>query len=584
MIKKLARFVGQYKKNAILGPLFLLGEVFMDIFQPFVVASLIDKGIQAQNTAAIFRYGALMLGCALMSLFLGAMSGVHSSIATTGFAANVRDALFKKIQTFSFKNIDKFSTASLVTRTTTDVNNVQMGFMQILRIATRTPAMLVLSMTMCFIISPKLSTIFLIAVAVVGSVMPMIGRLAGKTFSSVFQRYDTINARVEENVTGARVVKAFVRQDYESEKYAKATHDLRSKFVKAEMVVAMNMPVMTLVINSCTIALSWFGARMVVLSGGTALTTGQLTSMFSYTMQILMSMMMLNMIFVMMSMAGASAKRIIEVLEEEPDIKNGPDPLMTVEDGSIDFNDVTFRYSETSDDPVLRNIDLHIRSGETVGLIGGTGSGKSTLVSLISRLYDAESGSVCVGGRDVRDYDVEVVRNAVSVVLQKNVLFSGTVLSNLRWGKPDATEEECREACRLACADEFIEKMPDGYDSSVEQGGANFSGGQKQRLCIARALLKKPKVLILDDSTSAVDTATDAKIRRAFREVIPETTKIIIAQRIASVQDADRIIVLDDGRVVGFDSHENLLKTNEIYREIYETQTKGGGDFDEPDA
>ena len=563
MIKKLARFVGQYKKNAILGPLFLLGEVFMDIFQPFVVASLIDKGIQAQNTAAIFRYGALMLGCALMSLFLGAMSGVHSSIATTGFAANVRDALFKKIQTFSFKNIDKFSTASLVTRTTTDVNNVQMGFMQILRIATRTPAMLVLSMTMCFIISPKLSTIFLIAVAVVGSVMPMIGRLAGKTFSSVFQRYDTINARVEENVTGARVVKAFVRQDYESEKYAKATHDLRSKFVKAEMVVAMNMPVMTLVINSCTIALSWFGARMVVLSGGTALTTGQLTSMFSYTMQILMSMMMLNMIFVMMSMAGASAKRIIEVLEEEPDIKNGPDPLMT---------------------PVLRDIDLHIRSGETVGLIGGTGSGKSTLVSLISRLYDAESGSVCVGGRDVRDYDVEVVRNAVSVVLQKNVLFSGTVLSNLRWGKPDATEEECREACRLACADEFIEKMPDGYDSRVEQGGANFSGGQKQRLCIARALLKKPKVLILDDSTSAVDTATDAKIRRAFREVIPETTKIIIAQRIASVQDADRIIVLDDGRVVGFDSHENLLKTNEIYREIYETQTKGGGDFDEPDA
>ena len=573
MIKKLARFVGQYKKNAILGPLFLLGEVFMDIFQPFVVASLIDKGIQAQNTAAIFKYGALMLGCALMSLFLGAMSGVHSSIATTGFAANVRDALFKKIQTFSFKNIDKFSTASLVTRTTTDVNNVQMGFMQILRIATRTPAMLVLSMTMCFIISPKLSTIFLIA-----------RDLDGKTFSSVFQRYDTINARVEENVTGARVVKAFVRQDYESEKYARATHDLRSKFVKAEMVVAMNMPVMTLVINSCTIALSWFGARMVVLSGGTALTTGQLTSMFSYTMQILMSMMMLNMIFVMMSMAGASAKRIIEVLEEEPDIKNGPDPLMTVEDGSIDFNDVTFRYSETSDDPVLRDIDLHIRSGETVGLIGGTGSGKSTLVSLISRLYDAESGSVCVGGRDVRDYDVEVVRNAVSVVLQKNVLFSGTVLSNLRWGKPDATEEECREACRLACADEFIEKMPDGYDSRVEQGGANFSGGQKQRLCIARALLKKPKVLILDDSTSAVDTATDAKIRRAFREVIPETTKIIIAQRIASVQDADRIIVLDDGRVVGFDSHENLLKTNEIYREIYETQTKGGGDFDEPDA
>ena len=584
MIKKLARFVGQYKKNAILGPLLLLGEVFMDILQPFVVASLIDKGIQAQDMGAVYKYGALMLGCAMLSLFFGAMSGVQSSIATTGFAANVRDAMFKKIQTFSFKNIDKFSTASLVTRTTTDVNNVQMGFMQILRVATRTPAMLVLSLIMCFVISPRLSTIFLVAVAIVGTVMPSIGRLAGKTFSSVFQRYDAINARVEENVAGARVVKAFVREDYETEKYAVATHDLRSKFVKAEMIVAMNMPVMTLVINGCTIALSWFGARMVVQSGGTLLTTGQLTSMFSYTMQILMSMMMLNMIFVMLSMAGASAKRIIEVLEEEPDIKNGEDPVMTVEDGSIDFDGVTFRYSDTSDDPVLKDIELHIRSGETVGLIGGTGSGKSSLVSLISRLYDVESGAVRVGGRDVRDYDVEVIRDAVSVVLQKNVLFSGTIYSNLRWGKEDATEEECREACRLACADEFIEKMPDGYNSRVEQGGANFSGGQKQRLCIARALLKNPKILILDDSTSAVDTATDAKIRRAFREVIPDTTKIIIAQRIASVQDADRIIVLDDGRVVGFDSHENLLKTNPIYQEIYETQTKGGGDFDEPDA
>ena len=584
MIKTLARYVGQYKKNAILGPILLLGEVLMDILQPFVIASLIDKGIQAQDMAAVYKYGALMVGCALLSLFFGAASGWQSAIATTGFAANLRDAMYKKIQTYSFKNIDKFSTASLVTRTTTDVNNVQMAFMQILRVATRTPAMLVLSMVMCFIISPRLSTLFLIAVAVLGAVLPTIGRFAGKTFSSVFQRYDAINSRVEENVAASRVVKAFVREDYETKKYARATAELRERFVKAEMIVALNFPMMTFVINACTIALSWFGAKMVVQSGGTALTTGELTSMFSYVMQILMSMMMLNMIFVMMSMAGASARRIVEVLDEVPDIRNGADPVMEVKDGSIDFDNVTFRYNETADDPVLRNIDLHIRSGETIGVIGGTGSGKSSLVSLISRLYDVESGCVKVGGVDVRNYDVEVVRNAVSVVLQKNVLFAGTIYSNLRWGKADATEEECREACRLACADEFIEKLPDGYDSRVEQGGANFSGGQKQRLCIARALLKKPWVLILDDSTSAVDTATDARIRRGFREVIPETTKIIIAQRIASVQDADRIIVMDDGRVVGFDTHENLLRTNEIYQEIYETQTQGGGDFDDPAA
>ena len=582
MIKTLAQYVGRYKKNAILGPILLLGEVFMDILQPFVVASLIDKGIQSQDMAAVMKYGLLMVGCAMLSLFFGAASGWQSALATTGFAANLRDAMFKKIQTYSFKNIDKFSTASLVTRTTTDVSNVQMAFMQILRVATRTPAMLVLSMVMCFVINPKLSTIFLIAVAVLGMVLPTIGRFAGKTFSSVFQRYDAINARVEENVAASRVVKAFVREDYETKKYAVATAELRSRFVKAEMVVALNMPVMTLVINACTMALSWFGAKMVVQSGGTALTTGQLTSMFSYVMQILMSMMMLNMIFVMMSMAGASARRIVEVLDETPDIRNGADPVEDVPDGAVDFDNVTFRYSETSDDPVLKNIDLHIRSGETIGLIGGTGSGKSSLVSLISRLYDVEDGAVRVGGRDVREYDVEALRDAVSVVLQKNVLFSGTVLSNLQWGKPDATEEECREACRLACADEFIDKLPEGYNSRVEQGGANFSGGQKQRLCIARALLKKPKVLILDDSTSAVDTATDAKIRAAFREVIPETTKIIIAQRIASVQDADRIIVMEDGRIAGFDSHENLLRTNPIYQEIYETQTQGGGDFDEP--
>ena len=581
MIKTLSKFVGQYKKQAILGPLLLLGEVFMDILIPFISASLIDKGIQAQNMGAVWKYGGLMLLCAFISLFCGAMSGRMSAIATTGFAANLRDAMYKKIQTYSFKNIDKFTTASLVTRTTTDVNNVQMAFMQILRIATRTPAMLIMSLVMCLIISPSLSTIFFVALVVLAVILGTITTTAGKRFSETFKRYDNINSAVEENIAGARVVKAFVREDFETKKYAAATGELRRRFVLAERVVAMNMPVMTLVINCCTMALSWFGARHVVAG---SLTTGQLTSMFSYVMQILMSMMMLSIIFVMMSMSAASARRIVEVLNEEPDIKNGDDPVTEVANGDIDFEYVTFRYSETADEPVLDDITLHIRSGETIGLIGGTGSGKSSLVSLISRLYDVQSGSVKVGDVDVKDYDVEVLRNSVSVVLQKNVLFSGTVLSNLRWGKEDATEEECRQACRLACADEFIEKLPEGYESRVEQGGANFSGGQRQRLCIARALLKSPKVLVLDDSTSAVDTATDAKIRRAFREVIPETTKIIIAQRIASVQDADRIIVLDDGRVSGFDTHENLLKTNEIYQEIYETQTKGGGDFDEPEA
>ena len=581
MIKTLSKYVGQYKKQAILGPLLLLGEVFLDILIPFISASLIDKGIQAQNMSAVWKYGGLMLLCAFVSLFCGAMSGRMSAIATTGFAANLRDAMYKKIQTYSFKNIDKFTTASLVTRTTTDVNNVQMAFMQMLRIATRTPAMLIMSLVMCLVISPSLSTIFLVAILVLAVFFGNITTRAGKRFSETFKRYDNINAAVEENIAGARVVKAFVREDYETKKYADATGELRRRFVMAERIVALNMPVMTLVINGCTIALSWFGARHVVAG---SLTTGQLTSMFSYVMQILLSMMMLSIIFVMMSMSAASARRIVEVLNEEPDIQNGEDPVTEVKSGEIDFDGVSFRYSETADEPILDNIDLHIRSGETVGLIGGTGSGKSSLVSLISRLYDVQEGSVKVGGVDVKDYDVEVLRNSVSVVLQKNVLFSGTILSNLRWGKADATEEECRLACRLACADEFIEKLPDGYESRVEQGGANFSGGQRQRLCIARALLKSPKVLILDDSTSAVDTATDAKIRRAFREVIPETTKIIIAQRIASVQDADRIIVLDDGKIAGFDSHENLMKTNRIYQEIYETQTKGGGDFDEPEA
>ena len=581
MIKRLAPYVAQYKKHAIFAPILLIGEVLMDTLIPFIIAKLIDQGIQAQNMSAIWKYGGQMVLCAFFSLFCGVMSSRLSAIATTGFAANVRQAIFHKIQTYSFANIDKFSTASLVTRTTTDVNNVQMAFMQILRVATRTPAMMIMSIVMCVIISPSLSVIFLVALIVLAAVLPVLVTVSGRRFSEVFKRYDRINNTVEENIAGARVVKAFVREDFESKKYDDATDDLRRHFIRAERITALNMPGMTLVINCCTIALSWFGAHHVMSH---TLTTGQLTSMFSYVTQILMSMMMLSMIFVMMSMSAASARRIIEVLDEVPDIASPEDPVTEVANGDIDFDNVTFRYSEESPDPVLSNITLHIHSGETIGLIGGTGSGKSTLISLISRLYDVSDGVIRVGDVPVKDYDVEVLRNSVSVVLQKNVLFSGTILSNLRWGDPDATEEQCREACRLACADEFIDKLPDGFNSKVEQGGANFSGGQKQRLCIARALLKKPKVLILDDSTSAVDTATDARIRKAFREVIPETTKIIIAQRIASVQDADRIIVLDDGRLSGFGSHEELMKTNKIYQEIYETQTQGGGDFDEPEA
>ena len=581
MIKRLAPYVGQYKKQAIFAPILLIGEVLMDTLIPFIIAKLIDLGIQAQNMAAVWKYGGLMVLCAFVSLFCGVMSSRLSAIATTGFAANVRTAIFHKIQTYSFANIDKFSTASLVTRTTTDVNNVQMAFMQILRVATRTPAMLLMSVVMCVIISPSLSTIFLVALVVLAAILPVLFTVSGRRFSEVFKRYDRINNTVEENIAGARVVKAFVREDFESKKYDDATDDLRRHFIRAERITALNMPGMTLIINSCTIALSWFGAHHVVAH---TLTTGQLTSMFSYVTQILMSMMMLSMIFVMMSMSAASARRIIEVLDEVPDIASPENPVTEVANGDIDFDGVTFRYSAEAADPVLSDVTLHIHSGETIGLIGGTGSGKSSLISLISRLYDATEGVIRVGDVPVKDYDVEVLRNSVSVVLQKNVLFSGTILSNLRWGDPDATEEQCREACRLACADEFIDKLPDGFNSKVEQGGANFSGGQKQRLCIARALLKKPKVLILDDSTSAVDTATDARIRKAFREVIPETTKIIIAQRIASVQDADRIIVLDDGRVSGFGSHEELMKTNKIYQEIYETQTQGGGDFDEPEA
>ena len=580
MLKTLAKQIGEYKRAAILTPVFMIGEVLMEVLIPYITANLIDEGIEAANMAAVWKYGLIMLVMAFISLLCGAMSGKYAAYASTGFAANLRRSMYEKIQTYSFANIDKFSTAGLVTRMTTDVTNLQNAFQMIIRMAVRPPMMLILSVIMCFTISPSLSTIFLLAVVVLAVALSILIVNTTKIFRQTFEKYDALNASVQENVSAARVVKAFVREDYETEKFKKAAGNLRAMFVKAEALIALNNPVMMMIVYGCIISLSWFGAKQVV-SG--VLTTGQLTSMFSYIMSILMSLMMLSMVFVMITMSTASATRISEVLNEVPDIADPADPVTEVKNGQIDFNDVSFAYNaEGSGENVLQDIDLHIKSGETIGIIGGTGSGKSTLVSLISRLYDATEGSVAVGGVNVKDYDQEALRNKVAVVLQKNVLFSGTILDNLRWGKEDATEEECINACRLACADEFIERFPDKYNSWVEQGGNNLSGGQKQRLCIARALLKDPKIIILDDSTSAVDTATDAKIREAFANTIPDTTKLIIAQGISSVQHADRIIVLNDGKVVGFDTHENLLNTNEIYRDIYETQLKGSGDFDEP--
>ena len=580
MLKTLAKQIGEYKRAAILTPVFMIGEVLMEVLIPYITANLIDEGIEAANMAAVWKYGLIMLVMAFISLLCGAMSGKYAAYASTGFAANLRRSMYEKIQTYSFANIDKFSTAGLVTRMTTDVTNLQNAFQMIIRMAVRPPMMLILSVIMCVTISPSLSTIFLVAVVVLAVALSILIVNTTKIFRQTFEKYDALNASVQENVSAARVVKAFVREDYETEKFKKAAGNLRAMFVKAEALIALNNPVMMMIVYGCIISLSWFGAKQVV-SG--VLTTGQLTSMFSYIMSILMSLMMLSMVFVMITMSTASATRISEVLNEVPDIADPADPVTEVKNGQIDFNDVSFAYNaEGSGENVLQDINLHIKSGETIGIIGGTGSGKSTLVSLISRLYDATEGSVAVGGVNVKDYDQEALRNKVAVVLQKNVLFSGTILDNLRWGKEDATEEECINACRLACADEFIERFPDKYNSWVEQGGNNLSGGQKQRLCIARALLKDPKIIILDDSTSAVDTATDAKIREAFANTIPDTTKLIIAQRISSVQHADRIIVLNDGKVDGFDTHENLLNTNEIYRDIYETQLKGSGDFDEP--
>ena len=581
MIKTLLKQVKQYKRESLLTPLFTALEVLLEVLIPFITASIIDKGIEQGNIGQVYFYGGLMLIMAFLSLLSGVLAGKYAAAASSGFACNLRDGMYENIQRFSFSNIDKYSTAGLVTRMTTDVTNVQNSYQMILRIAVRAPLMLVCSMAMCFFINGKLSLIFLAAIAVLAAALGLIMTRTTKIFDEVFRKYDDLNASVQENVSAIRVVKAFVREEHENNKFTGAAENLYRLFVKAEGLLALNNPVMMLVVYGCIISLSWFGAKFIVAGG---LTTGELTSMFSYVMSVLMSLMMLSMIFVMVTMSAASGRRIAQVLDEKADLTNPENPLMSIPDGSISFSHVSFSYKHGSGEETLHDIDLQISPGETIGIIGGTGSGKSSLVNLISRLYDVDKGVVRVGGNDVRRYDMEVLRDQVAVVLQKKVLFSGTILDNLRWGREDATWEECREACRQACADEFIEQFPDQYETWIEQGGNNVSGGQKQRLCIARALLKKPKILILDDSTSAVDTATDAKIRESFVQKIPGTTKLVIAQRISSVQDADRILVLDDGRISGFDTHENLLRTNEIYCEIYETQMKGGGDFDQPSS
>lgn len=578
MIKTLAKCIGKYKKESIITPIFTAVEVFLEILIPFITASIIDKGIQAGDMRKVGIYGGIMLVIAFLSLFCGIQAGKYAAAASTGFACNLREKMYENIQTFSFSNIDKFSTAGLVTRMTTDVTNVQNAYQMIIRIAVRAPLMMICSITMCVIISPRLSLIFFVALIFLGFVLFFIIYKVTPVFTSGFEKYDELNASVQENISGIRVVKAFVREDHEKKKFNKAADNLYKTFVKAESFLAFNNPTMMLVVYGCIVALSWFASHFIV-SG--SITTGNLTSMFSYVMSMLMSLMMLSMIFVMVSMSAASARRISEVLNEKADLANPEKPYEEVEDGRIDFNHVNFSYRKNSTDDTLHDIDIHINAGETIGIIGGTGCGKSSFVSLISRLYDVTEGSVCVGGKDVRTYDMDALRNQVAVVLQKNVLFSGTILDNLRWGDDNASYEDCVEACKQACADEFIERMPKKYDTWIEQGGTNVSGGQRQRLCIARALLKKPKVLILDDSTSAVDTATDAKIKQAFAQKIPGTTKLIVSQRISSIQDADRIIVLEDGKVSGFDTHENLMENNKVYREICEVQMQGGGDFDE---
>lgn len=578
MIRTILGRVGRYKTAALLTPVWTTAEVIMGVLIPYVTASLIDKGISAGNMPEVYRYGGLMLLMAFFSTLFGILAARFATYSSTGLAANLREAMYTNIQRFSFSDIDKYSTAGLVTRMTTDVSNIQGAFQMLLRISFRAPLNLIFSLFMCFFINGRLSVIFLIAMVILSTCLFLLIKRASKLFVKIFEKYDGLNGVIQENISGIRVVKAFVREDHELSKFDKAALSLYNLNVKAESLMALNHPVMNLVVYGCIIALSWFGAHYIV--GGT-LTTGQLTSLFAYIMTLMTSLMMLSMIFVQLTQSAASGKRVADVINEEPDMYDPENPVKEVKDGSIDFKDVYFAYTKGGD-YALEDIDFHINAGETIGVIGGTGSGKSSLVFLISRLYDVSSGSVKVGGIDVREYGMEALRNQVAVVLQKSTLFSGTVLDNLRWGREDATLEECEEACRQACADEFISQMPDGYNTYIEQGGTNVSGGQRQRLCIARALLKRPKVLILDDSTSAVDTATDSHIRQAISGKIEGLTKIIISQRILSIKDADRIIVMDDGRVVAFDTHENLLNTCEIYKDIHEMQTSGGeADFDE---
>lgn len=579
-MKKILSQIKQYMGATIATPVFVVLEVVMEVLLPLITAKIIDDGISKGNMSNVVKYGLIMIVAAMFSLMFGALAGAYAAKASTGFACNLREEIYRRIQTFSFSNIDKFSTAGLITRMTTDVTNIQNAYQMCIRIAVRAPIMLISSMVMSFTVSTKMSSMFLVALVFLGGVLGMIIAKAMKYFSAAFHKYDELNASVQENVSAIRVVKAYVREEHEKEKFSTASGNLYNMLVRAERVVALNGPVMMFVNYAAVLYISWFGAHYVV---GGSLTVGELNQLFSYMFSAFMSMMMLSFIFVMISMSTASIKRISEVLDEVPDLTDPESPIKEMKDGSIDFNGVEFAYFKGENKEVLENIDLHIRSGETIGIIGPTGCGKTSLVNLISRLYDTTKGTVCVGGVDVKKYDTQFLRDNVSVVLQKNVLFSGSILDNLRWGNENATKEECIAACKAACADEFIDRMPDGYDTHIERGGANVSGGQKQRLCIARALMKRPKVLILDDSTSAVDTATDAKIKAAFAQMIPGTTKLIIAQRISSVQHADRILVLENGRISGLGTHEELLESNETYADIYNSQMGGGGDFDRPE-
>lgn len=578
MIRTLASQIKEYKKASIATPIFMILEVIMETIIPMMMASIIDNGVSVGDAGHIYKMGVLMLLAACFSLFCGFMGGKYGAKASTGFAKNLRKAMYENIQTFSFSNIDKFSTAGLVTRLTTDVTNIQNAYQMLLRMCMRAPFSLICAMVMSFAVNTRIATVYLIAVLILGAILVVLLTRTTKYFNSIFQKYDDLNESVQENVSAIRVVKAYVREDHEKEKFTKASGNVCRLFTKAEAMICLNMPIMQFAVYTCILVISWMGAHMIVSN---TLTTGDLSMLLTYCMNILMNLMMLSMIFVMVTMSVASARRVAEVLNEKPDITNPEDPVMEVADGSIEFRHVDFSYKKDAREPVLKDINLSIKSGETIGILGGTGSGKSSLVSLLSRLYDVTDGSVIVGGRDVREYDIDVIRNQVAVVLQNNVLFSGTILDNLRWGDKEATREECMHACDLACASEFVEKLPKGYDTYIEQGGTNVSGGQKQRLCIARALLKKPKVLVLDDSTSAVDTSTDAKIRKAFAEEIPGTTKLIIAQRVSSIQNADHIIVMENGTINGYGTHDELMENNEIYRDVYESQTSGSGDFDE---